>query len=46
MHRKLLTPFRYLWALPITALGLAFVVPTLAINWLASRRQPAQALSG
>jgi hypothetical protein len=27
--RKLFTPFRYLWAFPITLLGLSFVLPTL-----------------
>jgi hypothetical protein len=30
MLRKLLAPLRYVWALPITALGLTFVLPTLA----------------
>jgi TRAP transporter 4TM/12TM fusion protein len=29
-----------------TMIGTAIVVPVLAINWIASRRQPAQALSG
>src|SRR6478752_216398 len=29
MLRKLLTPFRYLWAFPVTLLGLSFVLPTL-----------------
>ncbi len=30
MLRTLATPLRYLWALPVTLLGLAFVLPTLA----------------
>lgn len=30
MRQMILTPFRYLWALPVTLLGLAFVAPTLA----------------
>ena len=29
MLRKLLIPLRYLWAFPITLLGLSFVAPTL-----------------
>ena len=29
MRRHLTSPFRYLWALPVTALGLVFVLPTL-----------------
>jgi hypothetical protein len=46
MLRKILTPFRYLWAFPITLLGLSFVLPTLLTGGRVRRERGALEVYG